>query len=135
MKTRSLGISVVLAVLSVGCVTMLGGQAEAGTRLHAAPQLSVGPELPISDPVFQSAARNAQAIPRVATGDQVQLVVWQDERDWGSMDIFGTITPTTGPPAPSLNFRIAGGPTDQEVPEVSWNGQNFLVVWWDYGGG
>jgi hypothetical protein len=112
MKTRFLRpISVV--VLALGCVTILGGKAEARAKLSAAPQLSVGPPLPISDPVFQSPARNEQRSPRVATGNLVQLVVWQDQRGSTTWHIFR-----------DYHFDNRASGAGSEFPNRKWSGRS-----------
>jgi hypothetical protein len=87
-------------------------------------------EQPIQ-PVLLDEASSAQTLPAIAEGGATCLVVWEDYRQ-GEGDIFGQrvicATGTTLDPA-SLLVNVAPG--NQVRPAVSWNGQDFWVVWRD----
>ncbi|HEX7401951.1 MAG TPA: dockerin type I repeat-containing protein, partial [candidate division Zixibacteria bacterium] len=56
------------------------------------------------------------------------LVAWSDENFW---DIYGTFVDTGGTVSPSFSIRTASGL--QQNPVVASDGENFLVVWEDFG--
>jgi hypothetical protein len=64
----------------------------------------------------------------VAFGGGKYLVVWSDENFW---DIYGTLVDIDGTVHPSFSIRTASGL--QENPAVASDGENFLVVWEDFG--
>jgi hypothetical protein len=71
-----------------------------------------------------------------AGGDQ-QLVVWSDYRSQNSGnstnqsagDIFGLRIDAEGNPIDQVPFAICVDFAEQRLPEVAWNGQNWLVVY------
>lgn len=73
--------------------------------------------------------------PGVAWDDYMgqYLVVWQDERDYGTRgaDICGRRLVSTGARVGG-DFRISGtGSTSEHGPAVAWGGTEHLVVWQD----
>ncbi|MDQ1519376.1 MAG: hypothetical protein QOI55_449, partial [Actinomycetota bacterium] len=68
--------------------------------------------------------------PAVAWNGHEYLVVWEQERA-NSITIFGARVTKTGRVVDVDGFRIGAGDDDQQAPAVTWNGENFLVVWQD----
>lgn len=77
-----------------------------------------------------SAAPGDQFCPTVAWGSGGWLVTWFDKRT-GNTDIYGTRVSTSGTLAPTNGFAISTAPGVQQVPDVSFDGTNFVVVWND----
>ncbi|RME02211.1 MAG: hypothetical protein D6812_06645 [Deltaproteobacteria bacterium] len=69
--------------------------------------------------------------PRVAMGEREAFIVWQDGRNPGDWDIYGTRIDTDGTPLDLGGIPIAAGPYDEMNPDVSWTGSTFLTVWED----
>src|SRR4029079_2353594 len=80
--------SVLLAVLLAGALTLFGGRdrapgapvAKAAVNAHS-PSTEIGPEQPVSDPVYVNAAPS-QADAQVAFDGTNYLVVWMDYRGY-----------------------------------------------------
>jgi hypothetical protein len=87
-----------------------------------------GSELPISVPSSQ------QRTPALTAGVQGFLITWSDNRD-GPFEIYGARLAIDGTQLDANGFRIdhpAGTNTssyEMTVPDVAWNGSDFLVVW------
>ncbi len=64
----------------------------------------------------------------IAFGGGKFLVVWVDENFW---DIYGALVDTNGMVYPPFGIRITNGM--QQNPKVASDGENFLVVWEDFG--
>jgi hypothetical protein len=87
-------------------------------------------------PHLVAAGTNAQSVPVVAWNGHHLLVAWEDRRDdrmeadiyAGRLDDQGTILDGTGVP-------IATGPGPQQAPAVSWDGQHFVLAWYQGGSG
>jgi hypothetical protein len=73
-------------------------------------------------------AGDKQRYADVAFGGGKYLVVWSDENYW---DIYGAFVDTNGTVFPSFVIRSANGL--QQNPVVASDGENFLVVWEDFG--
>lgn len=83
-----------------------------------------------------------QEVPVVADDDNTQyFVVWQDGRDPANgWDIYGTIVPASGLPAPVSGTPLVTNPGDQMQPAIAFDsatGANaaFLAAWSDTRGG
>ncbi len=84
-----------------------------------------------------------QVAPAIAQGGDITLAVWSDQRSdpLGILtqeyetadDIYGMRLDASGNPLDALPFPISQAPAAQTNPQVSWNGQNWLVVWEDRG--
>ncbi|MBL8799946.1 MAG: hypothetical protein JNM56_39050 [Planctomycetia bacterium] len=77
------------------------------------------------------AAKDMQEKPRIAFGDGVFLVVWNDlrsEKDW---DVYAARVTPAGKVLDPDGFLVAGGKHNQALPQVAWDGKTFLVVWQD----
>ncbi len=72
--------------------------------------------------------------PSVAWDDTNFLVVWSDDRDLISHDVYGTRINPDGAVLDGNGFRISSGSFREIGPSVSFNGQNYLVAWEVEGG-
>lgn len=74
---------------------------------------------------------STQNLAALATDGSEFLAVWADSRNGSSRapDIYGTFISGDGTPTPTNGFplRLATGP--QTVPQVAFNGSDYLVVW------
>jgi hypothetical protein len=60
------------------------------------------------------------------------LVVWEDWRRGIESDVYGTRVSPSGVVLDSQSFAICAVADTQECPTVSFDGTNYLVVWFDY---
>jgi len=77
------------------------------------------------------AAKDLQEKPRIAFGGGVFLVVWHDLRNEKDWDVFAARVTPDGKALDPDGFLVAGGKHNQALPNVAWDGKNFLVVWQD----
>ncbi|MCX7804772.1 MAG: hypothetical protein N3A38_06225, partial [Planctomycetota bacterium] len=82
-------------------------------------------------PIVIGAARDEQEQPQVAFGGGVFLVVWQDLRNGKDYDVYAARVAPEGKTLDSGGILISGGPKNQCLPRVVWDGKTFLVVWAD----
>ncbi len=73
-----------------------------------------------------------QVQPRIAAGATNLLVTWDDDRQSGSGDIFGTRLSAAGAVLDSTGIPISTSGFSQRSSSVAFDGTNFLVVWEDY---
>jgi len=127
-------ISVVGALrtwLRLAVAVCVGGCALAAARpASAAPVLS--DPIPISHRPWAAAYHN-QYDPAIAAGSNGFLIVWVDQRDSASFPmVWGMLLDRDGVPTRPIGIRVSaianGDPRDLHV---SWDGQNYLVVWAD----
>jgi hypothetical protein len=78
--------------------------------------------------ILVSPAANAQVSPTVAWNGSHHLVVWEEVRS-GASDIYATRVTSSGTVVDPNGLPISTAISDQSVPDVAWNGTNFLVVW------
>ncbi len=76
-----------------------------------------------------------QTRPVVAFDGSNFLVVWEDQRGGGYVDICGARVTQSGKVIDTSGFFIAHAVDDQLNPAVGFDGTNFLVVWQDYRSG
>lgn len=88
-----------------------------------------------SAPLVISSAIDMQTNPRAAFGGGVYLVVWQDMRGGRDWDVFGARVSEAGEVLDPQGIEIASGVGNQALPEVVFNGEDFLVVWQDFRSG
>ncbi|SEK56549.1 hypothetical protein SAMN05444354_101897 [Stigmatella aurantiaca] len=69
--------------------------------------------------------------PAVAFGGTTFLVAWQDNRN-GFNDIYGARVSGSGAVLETDGLPISKASSNQENPEIAYDGTNFLVVWQDY---
>lgn len=99
----------------------------------------VRPDGIVGSPISIAPCFNDNEKPKVAWNGEHFFVVWQDDRnDYG--DIYGArITPNgevidcpeNGCCDRSAGIPISTSPDKQNLPDVAWDGRNFLVVWDD----
>ncbi len=83
-------------------------------------------------PFTVSSAADLQEQPRIAFGDGVFLVVWQDIRNSTDWDVYATRVTAEGVVLDPDGILVCGGANNQALPSVTWDGNNFWVVWSDY---
>lgn len=86
-------------------------------------------------PVVICAAKDLQERPRVAFGGGVFLVVWQDLRNGKDWDVYAARITPQGRVLDTDGFVVSNARHSQALPDVSWDGQNFQVVWQDFRSG
>jgi hypothetical protein len=90
-----------------------------------------GPDgLPRGGLISLSTAGGDQFCPRAAWNGSNWLVVWTDRRN-GTTDVFGALVSGSGAVNPSSGFAISARASEQQSPEVTWNGTDFVVTWND----
>lgn len=80
-------------------------------------------------------APDLQARPRIASGPQGLLVVWQDLRNGRDWDVYAARISPQGEVLEEDGFLVAGGEHNQAKPQVVWNGRHFVVCWQDFRSG
>ena len=77
---------------------------------------------------------NVVQTPAVAFDGNNYLVVWQDTRNSlnNGLDIFGARVGPTGSLLDPNGILISGAAHEQSLPQLIFDGQNYLVVWQDY---
>lgn len=86
-------------------------------------------------PFVISAASDDQERPRVAFGDGVFLVVWQDLRSGRQYDLYGARVLPDGTVLDPDGIAIAQGGRNEANPAVTFDGTHFVVVWEDFNSG
>ncbi len=76
----------------------------------------------------------ALAIGRSASGHAEFLVVWDDSRINFMADLYGARVTSQGTVLDPEGILIAAMPDYQVYPDVTYDEENYLVVWWDAGG-
>ncbi|HEV8162852.1 MAG TPA: hypothetical protein VGR74_00045, partial [Actinomycetota bacterium] len=83
-------------------------------------------------PILTSSSANAQSYPSVASDGTNFLVVWLDARN-GNLDVYGTLIKPDGtlynPGSPTIT--LCTNVSNQGPTQVTYNGTNFLVAWYD----
>jgi hypothetical protein len=72
-----------------------------------------------------------QLFPHVAFDGRNFLVVWEYDSDSSSSDIYGARVGTSGAVLDTLRIPISILGSNQRVPDVAFDGTNYLVVWED----
>ncbi|MBU6428063.1 MAG: hypothetical protein KGR26_03555, partial [Cyanobacteria bacterium REEB65] len=83
---------------------------------------------PVGNPVILSSVQAQAVDPAVAAGANGLLVAWADNRD-GSQRVYGQLLDASGQRQGS-DFPISDG-TGVKSPEVTWDGQQYWVSWFD----
>ena len=143
-------LSILAAVLLAAVSTLFGGRdgapgppvakAEVNARAHAKahpPSTEIGPELPVSDPVYVDAAP-WQSDAQVAFDGTNYLVVWTDYRGYelgaDYADVYAARVTPDGTNLDPNGIPIAvKGAWLEGQPAVAFDGTNYLVTW-DQGG-
>ena len=63
------------------------------------------------------------------------LVVWQDLRNGKDWDVYAARITPQGRLLDTDGFAVSNARHSQALPDVSWDGQNFQVVWQDFRSG
>lgn len=82
-------------------------------------------------PAVICAAVDGQEKPRVACDGRNFLVTWQDLRNGKDWDVYAARIGPDGKVLDPDGFLVAGGPHNQALPRVAWDGRTFIVVWQD----
>jgi hypothetical protein len=85
--------------------------------------------------ILVSSSAQLQANSAVAFDGTDYLVVWQEERDETSIDIYGIRVDQAGHALDSTSIAISTSTGNQEYPAVAFDGTNYLVAWQDDRGG
>jgi hypothetical protein len=88
-----------------------------------------------AEPFVVSSAADLQEKPQVAFSGDVFIVVWQDLRNGVDWDIYATRITTTGTVLDPDGILVSGGSRNQALPSVTWDGNNFWIVWSDFRSG
>jgi hypothetical protein len=93
----------------------------------------VTPAGTVLDPsgIAVSRARYDQDQPGVAAIGSGMLVVWQDDRDGSTYDIYGARVTQAGTVLDTSGVAVCGTTNEQWFPAMDFDGSNFLVVWED----
>ncbi len=83
-------------------------------------------------PFVVSAAKDLQEHPCVAFDGKNFLVVWQDMRNGKDWDVYAARVSPDGKVLDTDGVLVAGGKHNQALPDVSWDGKAFQIVWQDY---
>lgn len=84
--------------------------------------------------IMISSILNEQEWPGIAFDGTNFLVVWYDT--WtGTCDIYGARVDTSGNVLDPSGIIISAAPGDQALPEVAFDGTNFMVIWEDFRNG
>ncbi len=75
-------------------------------------------------------AGSQQIMPAVAFDGANYLVVWQDSRN-GTWDIYGRLVSAQGVVLSPVDIPISTAVDAQSLPDVAFDGTNYLVVWQD----
>ena len=101
-----------------------------GSSFPALLAVGVGPEIGLDQPVTTPGS-GSQTQPEVASNGTDYLVVWEDERNGPSADIYGARVSAAGVLLDPLGFAISTEDNSQENPAVIFDGTNYFVVWED----
>ena len=81
--------------------------------------------------ILLSRGGNSQTECDAAWGRTNWLVVWRDNLDWTTSDLYGARVGAAGTVLDPAGLAICAATNKQRDPAVAWGGTNFLVVWSD----
>ncbi|HTW92002.1 MAG TPA: hypothetical protein VMH22_09870 [bacterium] len=84
-----------------------------------------------STPLGLCTASGQQVVPSVGLDSSNFLVVWQDLRNGGTTDIYGTRVSPAGTVLDAGGIAVTRAANGQGVPAVAFDGTNALAVWQD----
>lgn len=84
------------------------------------------------EPIIVSGADDLQEHPRIAFGKGIYLVVWHDFRNGKDWDIYAARVQPDGKVLDPNGIPVCTAPHSQALPDVTWDGKTFLVVWQDF---
>jgi hypothetical protein len=73
--------------------------------------------------------------PEITFGGSNYLIVWQDDRNGTDFDIYGARVTPSGEVLDTLGLPISLADSNQVNPEITFDGENYIVVWEDYRSG
>jgi MYXO-CTERM domain-containing protein len=82
------------------------------------------------DGILLSTGNNAQVNPVAGRGEDGWLLVWSDSRSFGN-DLLGTRFDDGGSKLDDPSLAIASAARQQSLPDVSFDGTQYLAVWTD----
>ena len=131
---RLASAAAVLVAVVVAAVLMVGGRAGASRPLQTRPSpplragAQVGPEEPVSDPVYVSAAPS-QSFPKIACDETNCLLVWQEDRGGQFDDVYASRVASDGTVLDPHGIPVATTRGSELNPAVAFDGTNYLVTW------
>jgi hypothetical protein len=78
-----------------------------------------------------SRAGASQRVPAIAFDGSNYLIVWQDNRNSESSDIYATRVDPSGTVLDPNGIQVSVAPDTQAAPSVAFSGSDYLVVWQD----
>lgn len=133
-RLRSASLAALLVAAAVTAAVLAGGHARASGPPAAKPSpplrsaWQVGPEQPVSDPVYVSAAPS-QTRPKIAFDGTNYLVVWQEDRGNQFGDVYATRVAPDGTVLDPHGIPVATSRASERSPAVAFDGTNYLVTW------
>ena len=131
---RLASVPAVLVIAVVAAIVLAGGRARASEPLQTRPSSplhagwQVGPEHPVSDPVYVSAAPS-QSLPKIAFDGANYLVVWREDRGNQYGDVYASRVAPDGTALDPHGIPIATARASELNPAVAFDGTNYLVTW------
>jgi hypothetical protein len=131
---RLASVPAVLVIALVAAIVLAGGRARASEPLQTRPSSplhagwQVGPEHPVSDPVYVSAAPS-QSLPKIAFDGTNYLVVWQEDRGNQYGDVYASRVAPDGAVLDPHGIPIATARASELNPAVAFDGTNYPVTW------
>lgn len=93
----------------------------------------IGPEFALDVPVSGGISPNDAFMRAISINGDVALIVWEEGNFDGEKDIIGARVSKSGQLLDPIGFPISLAAGNQYYPAVASDGENFLVVWEDYG--
>lgn len=87
--------------------------------------------VPDATGILVSASADNQEAPDAAWGATNYLVVWRDNLNGSSSDIYGARVGAAGGILDPAGIAVCTASNKQRLPKVAWGGTNWLVVWED----
>ena len=88
-----------------------------------------------ASPIVVSTAPDLRERPMIAFGGGVFLICWQDLRNGKDWDVYAARVTPEGKVLDPDGIPVGAGDHNQALPDVAWDGRNFLVVWQDFRSG
>ena len=108
--------------------------ADQGSAISAARIRADGTVLdPVGFPVNEAPGQKSSLA--TGFGDSLYLVAWADYRGANGPDIYCARVRQDGQVLDPNGIVVCNESLDQDMPDISFDGQNFLVVWQDYRSG
>ncbi len=127
MRSTSRRVRLTMAVFAASFL-LVATAAAAASGAPSTLAITVGPELPVTDPV-PAPAPGSQGPSDVAWGGNQFLAVWTDARSERGSDIFAARVSANGTVLDPNGLAVTDGASVSNAPAVAWDGTDFLVVW------